>query len=236
MAKKKKGGGRKKATARKSVSKKAKARRGTAGKAKARKKAVKKAARKPASRKKAAKAAPKAVSGKFNLLVTFNPNHAGTAEKELSEVLKKIGEKPRIAAIKDIEGLFKVAVSDARKVVSRLKSLCQADPDRFVATHHYTPIDSWCKSDMAEMKSRIKSLVPGIGKNDRWRMGLNKRHWDKTGQTDLIVSLTGVIDRPNVDLSNPQKIVQVEIIGNEAGIALLQKEETLNVAEVKEKA
>ncbi len=231
MAKKKKGASaRKKATARKTVSKRAKARKP---------KAVKRAAKKPAARKagKAAKPVMKAKSpsGKFNMLVTFNPNHSGTAGKELNEVLQKIGEKPRIMS-SNIEGLFKVSVSDARKVVSRLRSLCQADPERFISTHHYVPIDKWCKSDIAEMKRLIKSLVPGIGKSDRWKMTLNKRHWDKAGQTDIIMSLTGVIDRDNVDLDNPQKIVQVEIIGKEAGISLLQAAEILDVMEIKEKA
>ncbi len=231
MAKKKKGASaRKKATVRKakkgSVSKKAKARKPKALKKKA--KAAKRASKVPAK-------AAKAPSGKFNMLVTFNPNHAGTAEKELGEVLRKVGEKPRIAA-SQIEGLFKVAVSDARKAVSRLKSLCQADPDRFIATHHYTPIDSWCGSEVNEMKKRIKALVPGIGKSDRWKMVLNKRHWDKAGHTELIMSLTSVVDRENVDLSNPQKIVQVEIIGKEAGISLLQAGEALDVLEAKEKA
>ncbi len=232
MAKRKKGASaRKKATVRKAkkaaVSKKAKARKPKTLQKKA------KASVKMAS--KATVKAAKAPSGKFNLLVTFNPNHAGTAQKELSEVLQKIGEKPRIA-VSQIEGLFKVAVSDARKAVSRLKSICQADPDRFIATHHYTPIDNWCGSEVNEMKKIIKSLVPGIGKSERWKMALNKRHWDKAGHTDLILSLTGVIDRDNVDLSNPQKIVQVEIIGKEAGISLLQAGEILDVIEIKEKA
>lgn len=224
MAKRKKGASaRKKATVRK-VKKAAFSKKAKAGKPKA----VKKKA-------KAAVKVAKAPSGKFNMLVTFNPNHAGTAQKELSEVLHKIGEKPRIAA-SNIEGLFKVAVSDARKVVSRLKSLCQAEPERFVATHHYTPIDNWCSSEVNEMKKRIKALVSGIGKSDRWKMSLNKRHWDKAGYTDLILSLTSVIARDNVDLSNPQKIVQVEIIGKEAGISLLQAGEVLDVVEIKEKA
>ncbi len=232
MAKKKKGASaRKKSTVRKvkksPVSRKAKARKPKAAQKKA------KTARKAPKAAKAPVKAAKAPSGKFNLLVTFNPNHSGTAGKELNEVLQKIGEKPRIMS-SNIEGLFKVAVSDARKVISRLRSLCQADPDRFVATHHYVPIDSWCKSDVTEMKRLIKSLVPGIGKSDRWKMALNKRHWDKAGQTETIMSLTGVIDRDNVDLDNPQKIVQVEIIGNEAGISLLQAAEILDVAEVKE--
>ncbi|MAG15440.1 hypothetical protein CMO88_00090 [Candidatus Woesearchaeota archaeon] len=216
MAKKKKGGKRKKSTAKRAVSKKAKA-----------KKSVKKAVKKSSSAKK--------VSGKFNLIVSFDPNHAGTAENELTEALKKIGEKPKLAAT-GVEGLFKVAVSDARKVVGRLRDLCHADPNLFVATHHYTPIDVWCKSELSQMQKNIKKLESGIGESEKWKMNLNKRHWNKMDGIKLIIKLTDSIDRENVDLSNPKKIVQVEIIGKEAGISLLELEDLFDVAEIKDEA
>src|SRR3989338_9296550 len=86
---------------------KAKARKAPA-KAKAKpKKAV--AKRKPA---KTRMAAPK-VSGRFNMIITFDPNHAGTAEAELKAALGKIGEKAAIART-EVEGLIKAKVSDAR--------------------------------------------------------------------------------------------------------------------------
>jgi len=238
MAKKKRGGGKKKATAKRAVSKKAKAKRRPAKRAKAKKKFVKKkATKKKSASKKPAKASkkPAVAAGKFNLLVTFDPNHVGTAQNELNEVLKKIGEKPKIAA-SEVEGLFKVAVSNARKVVGRLNDLCRADPNLFVATHHYIPIDFWCKSEVAVMQKNIKPFASDIGEAERWKMNVSKRHWGKLGGTELIIKLTEVIDRENVDLDSPQKIVQVEIIGKEAGISLLQPEDLLDIAEVKEEA
>lgn len=243
MAKGKRRAGRKRATARKvkkSVSKKAKAKRKAPGKAvkkkaAARKKSSKKAAAKNKPAKKAKAAKKPAVSGKFNLIVTFDPTHVGTAQNELNEVLKKIGEKPRIEA-SEVEGLFKVAVSDARRVVGRLRELCKADPNLFVATHHYTPVDVWCKSDVAQMQKNIKPLALGIGASEKWKMSLNKRRWDKSGATELIIKLTEVIERENVDLTSPQKIVQVEVIGKEAGISLLTPKELFDVAEIKGRA
>ena len=178
---------------------------------------------------------PKAASGKFNLLVSFNPSHAGMAETELNEVLSKIGEKPKIT-LTSAEGLFKVAVSDARKVVGRLRNLCQADPNMFVATHHYTPIDTWCKSEVTQMQKCVKSAASAISQSDRWKMQLAKRHWKKLDGTELIIKLTEVIDREHVDLKNPQKIVQVEIIERDAGISLLAPEDILDVEKVKEKS
>ena len=221
MAKKKKGT-RKKVSA-KRTSKKAKPR-----------KSVKKTAKKSAKKSKTVKKATK-TSGKFNLLVTFDPNHSSTAENELGGILKKIGEKPKIAAT-EVEGLFKVAVSDARKVIGRLVDLCRADPNLFVVTHHYVPIDFWCKSELAVMQNKIKPLVSDIGERERWKMNISKRHWDKLGGTELIIKLTDVIDRENVDLNKPQKIIQIEIIGKEAGISLLGSEDLFDVAELKDKS
>jgi len=175
---------------------------------------------------------PHKTTGKFNLIVSFNPSHSGTAESELATVLQKIGERPKIVQT-GVEGLFKVAVSDARKVVSRLRNLCQADPNLFAATHHYTPVDAWCKSDVSQMQKLIKSASSGISQQEKWKLGLNKRHWKKMEGGELIVKLTKVIDRENVDLDDPQKIVQVEIIGNDTGVSLLEPEDILDVVEVK---
>src|SRR3989338_1516377 len=118
--------GRKKAAARRparkavkrTVSKKAKARPKAARRAKTAKK-------KPAKAAKAAKQAPLGstpLRGQANMIVTFDPNHRGTAELELREVLKQVGEKPQIGQT-EVEGLFKVAVSDARKAAAKIRGL-----------------------------------------------------------------------------------------------------------------
>jgi tRNA acetyltransferase TAN1 len=193
------------------------------------KRTSKKAVKQTSNIKQVAKKAKNIVSkrGKFNLLVSFNPNHMSTAQTELATVLQKIGEKPKISNA-GVDGLFKAAVSDARKVVSRLRNLCQADPNLFSA-----PIDVWCKSELIQMKKHIKLAALGISKDDKWKMGLNKRNWKKMEGGQLIVKLTDVIDSGNVDLDNPQKIVQVEIIGNETGVSLLEPTDILDVEEVK---
>ncbi|MBI2663788.1 hypothetical protein HYX10_00410 [Candidatus Woesearchaeota archaeon] len=86
------------------------------------------------------------------------------------------------------------------------------------------------------MQKKIKPLESGIGTSERWKMVLNKRHWDKMKGTKLIIKLTESISRAKVDLENPQKIVQVEIIGKEAGISLIEPGEALNVPKLKEEA
>jgi len=189
------------------------------------KKAVRRA--KPMKARKPARAAPVRImplKGRANLIVTFDPNHRGTAELEIAEVLKQIGEKPQLGQT-EIEGLFKAAVSDARKAIAKIRNLCTKNPNIFSVTHHYTPIDKWCPSEIPAMQKAIKEASEGIGTSEKWKMGLNKRHWDKLEGVQLIMKLTSVVDRKKVDLDNPEKIIQVEIIGKEAGIALLSPNE-----------
>lgn len=171
-------------------------------------------------------------NSKYNLLVTFNPNRAKSAETELVDVLAKIGEEPKIAATM-ADGVYKLRVSNSRKVTERLQKLCQADPDLFVETCRYIPIDIWCKSLIKSMQSRIKKLVQDIGDRERWKLSLNKRFWNKLDDKKLILKLTDVIDRSNTDLEKPEKIVQVEIIGKDAGISLLTPKEILNISRTK---
>src|SRR3989338_173561 len=167
------------------------------------------------------------------MIVTFDPNHRGSAELELREVLKQVGEKPQIGQT-EVEGLFKVAVSNARAAVTKIRNLCRSNPNLFSVTHHYTPIDQWCQSEVSAMQKLIRASSSGIGQNEKWKMGLNKRHWDKLEGVQLIIKLTEVVDRKKVDLDSPDKIVQVEIIGKEAGVALLTPNDIVDVA--KEKA
>ncbi len=203
--------------------------------AKTSKKAVRKAiskikkgvALKPSFKPVAAKLATKG-----NLLVTFDPNHKGTAIQELKDNLKGIGEKFDMEQA-GVEGLVKLSVTDPRKAVAKLTNMCRKDHTAFMVTHHYVPIDTWSKSEVEDIQHSIVNLLHKIKDNESWKLNLNKRHWDKMGGVELILKLTDVIDRKHVDLENPQKIIQVEIVGENAGISVLSPSEILDVLRLK---
>jgi tRNA(Ser,Leu) C12 N-acetylase TAN1 len=194
-----------------------------------RKKAITKKVAKKAVKKPVAKPA-----GKFNMLVTFDPSHTGTAELELKSVLKQVGEVPKIVAT-GINGLYKVAVKDARIATSKITRLVASNPLIFVSTSHYIPIDTWVKAELPQMKEAIKKACAGIAPKEKWKMHLNKRHWDKMESMPLILRLTEIVETGKVDLDKPDKIIQMEIIGSEAGIALLKPSEIADVQRIKAK-
>ncbi|MBS3097593.1 hypothetical protein J4209_02235 [Candidatus Woesearchaeota archaeon] len=168
-----------------------------------------------------------------NLIVTYDPAHAGSAKEEVDRVLKEIKNEAKHLK-SGIDGIFNTRVKDARKVVQSLVKLCKKKPDLFDKTFHWIPIDKWVKASIKDMQKELKKFDKAIKEKESWKMDLGKRKTD-LHEKDLIIKLTEVINKPKVDLEKPDKIVKVEIIGNKAGIALLGKDELLNIPKLKGK-
>jgi tRNA(Ser,Leu) C12 N-acetylase TAN1 len=157
-----------------------------------------------------------------NLLITFEPVHEKSAKDEILALLKGVKETAKVLKIE--EGLAEVSVKDARKAIKNLRGLTN---DKFMYTFYWWPVDKWCKADIKGMQTCIKKLQEGIKKSEKWKLDLAKRKTKKEYPQDIIIKLTEVIDKPNVDLSSPDKIIKVEIIGGKAAVSLLAKNELL---------
>ena len=167
-----------------------------------------------------------------NLLISYDPTHAGKAQAEIEAVFSDVGEKPEFLK-SDIEGLFLMKTkSDPKELVKKASEICKKDSSKFECTFHWVPIDKWVKSSVSDMQKVMKDINNKLNPEESWKLDLNKRQYEgKT--TDLIMQLTENIDKPKVDLSNPQKIVKVEIIGKKAGISLLDPSEILDAPRIK---
>lgn len=161
-----------------------------------------------------------------NLIVTHDPSHAGSAKEGVENALKAIKQKAKFLK-SDIEGIFMLRVGNAKKVTKSLNKL-KSKKGMFEHTHYWVPIEKWVSTNIKSIQKGVKKLQKGIKKTDKWKMDLHKRHFDM-GSTELIMVLTEVVDKPEVDLENPQKIIEVQIIGKKAGLALLNKDELLVV-------
>ena len=163
-----------------------------------------------------------------NLLVTHDASHAGSSKVEVERALKAIRQKAKFLK-SDVDGIFKLRVGNAKKIVKSLGKL-KSKKGMFEHTFNWVPIEKWTATSLKSIQQQVKRLQKGIKKNDKWNLDLHKRHYDKMHSTELIMGLTEVIDKPKVDLENPQKIIEVQIIGNKTGVALLNKDEILSLA------
>jgi tRNA(Ser,Leu) C12 N-acetylase TAN1 len=170
-----------------------------------------------------------------NLLVTFDPENFQAARYEAKETLEDIGEgNPQFLHSK-VHGLFKLRVHlDPKDVTRELDALCREAPSKFWYTYHWIPVEEWCPSTVAEMSEVVQELAERIAPEERWRMRINKRFYEEHHTQDLIEELTAYVDRPNVDLDNPEKTIRIEIIGGQAALSLLEPREHFSVNDVKD--
>jgi tRNA(Ser,Leu) C12 N-acetylase TAN1 len=168
-------------------------------------------------------------ASKTNLIVTFDPTKLESAKSEIAARLAEIKEKPSIAKIGD--GLAEVVVKDAKKTVSQLKKIALKDKEKFSSTFNWIPVDVWTTAKIADMQKAVKDIQKGISEKEKWKMDIGK-HKTELHERDLIIKLTEVIDKPNVDLKNPDKIIKVEVIKDKSAISLLKPDELLSVAKL----
>ncbi len=158
-----------------------------------------------------------------NLLVTYSPAHPGKAEHEVRALLDDFGEFEIVDSA--TPGVFLIHVKSPHSVVTQLRKLPR---DSFEATFKWVPVETWVKTDTGEIGKILKSYNSKIAESESWRLMLFKRQYDDHSTSDLIQLLTDNIDRENVDLKNPEKLVVVEIVGDRTGLSLLNKGEYLD--------
>jgi tRNA acetyltransferase TAN1 len=163
------------------------------------------------------------------LIVTYDPAHTESSKEKVELLFKEIGTKAEFLKSK-YSGIFLLKAAKPRDAVKKLSKLAKKNSELFGKTYRYIPVDKWVKSDIPAMQKAIKPLVPKIGENEKWMMDLEKRHYEKHDFKELIIKLTDVVDRKNIDLKKPKKIIKVEIIGKDAGISLLTPDEMLVVS------
>lgn len=169
-----------------------------------------------------------------NLLVTFDYGVYMGARSEVIDVLREVGEEsPRLLS-SDVKGLFQLRVDgDPKEATRKLDALCRRDPSRFWYTYHWIPVEKWCPSTIEDMSEVVNELAERIRPEERWRMNVNKRFYHDHHTRELIEKLAQHVDKPNVDLENPDKIIRIEIIGGRAGLSLLTLKEAFSVNAVK---
>jgi tRNA(Ser,Leu) C12 N-acetylase TAN1 len=87
-------------------------------------------------------------------------------------------------------------------------------------------------SEKEEIRRNAVELGKIIGPDETWMMHLHKRHMTEH-YDDLIAYLTDPLNRGRVELTDPDKILAVEILGKNTGMSLLNRHEMLDVNKVR---
>ena len=160
------------------------------------------------------------------LLVSYPWGRFYPARREALHALKLLGDPDASMRWTFVMGIGVVHTSlDNRQVIHQCRELLHQDKIRFEFAVKWVPVDYWCWTDLESMRQLIDDKVlPRILPNESWAMRVNKRRWQTYHTDDIVTALAAHIDR-SVNLSHPDKIVWVDVIGNDTAISVLKPDE-----------
>jgi tRNA acetyltransferase TAN1 len=166
----------------------------------------------------------------FNLLVSRSHGGHRRARREIRAILKVLGDEHPTVSRTVVRGLVGVKTSLApRDVVRALRALQERDPRLVQYTCKWLPVDVWGPSDLEAMKQMIRDLRDRIESTDTWRMTLEKRGYTQHHQLELIRILAEPIEA-KVDLTHPEKILRVDILGPHAAMSVHTPDDIFSTA------
>ncbi len=133
-------------------------------------------------------------------------NHLGYSKDQI-----KIGRT-------GISGLVSIKVPEDVNPVDTLRKLSELETETpfFVHTLKIRPIQMVLQTNLEEMKSMVKQLSEGFEGN--YKVVVEKRHTslDKA----IIIDAAASVIEQNVDLSNPDWVVLIEVVGSKMGLSV----------------
>jgi len=168
----------------------------------------------------------------FNLLATTSRGMENYAHSELLYLLGEIGDSTPSIDKTGVSGLIAVRTTlDPFEVVEKLRKILLERPYEFRYTLRIIPIEKVVHTDLIEIQQAVTRLASRIEEKETFRITLEKR-FTQTRTQDIIEAAAANIKR-KVDLSNPDNIILIEVVGRSTGLSLIKPDKILSVMKEK---
>ncbi len=165
----------------------------------------------------------------MDLLISYPWGRFAEARREAVRILQRFGDEGPEVKKSGVPGIA-VAHSrlDNREVIRRCRALYEVE-SVFYYTLKWVPVDFWCTTSLDVIRQAIAdNVVDRIGEHERWGMRVKKRTWQRYHTREIIEYIAEPIHR-TVDLTNPDWIVRVDVLGQQTAVSLLRPDEVFSI-------
>ncbi|MEM3580796.1 MAG: THUMP domain-containing protein, partial [Candidatus Bathyarchaeia archaeon] len=148
----------------------------------------------------------------FNILATTSRGNEDETCSELWYLLNEIGDSAPVVDKTGVAGLIVAkTIFNPFEVIEKFRRILRERPYEFRYTLRVIPIEKVVRTDIGEIQRAAAELSAKIAPNESFRITVEKR-FTETSTRDIIEAAAANIKR-KVDLSNPDKILLIEVIG-----------------------
>jgi tRNA acetyltransferase TAN1 len=153
-------------------------------------------------------------------------------QEEIARILGEFGDDEPEITITSMSGILTAKTKlDPIMVVEKIQELIMDEPWSIRYSLRIIPIQRVSETKIEEIEKVISEMIELIPKGDSYRISIEKRNTDISSQ-EIITKIASKI-KNKVSLENPDKIIQIEILGAKTGIAILKKADILSVEKTK---
>lgn len=169
----------------------------------------------------------------FNMLATTYRRLERVACSELRRLLMQVGDLDPMVSKSGVSGLIAAKTSlNPSTAVAKLREILRDRPYEFRYLLRVMPIQKLVTTGMVDIESATKELGSEIGEDETFRITIEKR-FTELHTNEIIEKIAANIKR-KVNLTKPDKILLVQIVGEVTGISVIGPNDVLSV--LKEKA
>ena len=165
----------------------------------------------------------------FNLIATTARGNERAMINEILFLLRdELGDTEAKAGKTKIRGLIVAKTSQNPLVVmEKFRGIVAERPYMFRYALRIVPVQRVVPTDLTEIRNVALEMAKQIGEEQSFRVTVEKRFTEMHSK-DIINASAGDIKR-NVDLHNPDWVLQIEVIGALTGVSLLKPNDVLAV-------
>ncbi len=164
----------------------------------------------------------------FNLLITTS---RGNEDNVCSEILYLWGEIGDTVVTVDKTGITGLIVAKTAfspfEIIEKLRGILKERPWEFRYTLRVIPIEKVVPTDLREIKRAATELASKIKENETFRVTVEKR-LTKVSSKDMVEAAAANIERRG-NMTSPDKIVLIEVVGGFTGISVIESTDILSV-------
>ena len=165
-------------------------------------------------------------------MATSSRGFERNARSELRFLFEKIGDASPAIERTGVSGLIAVKTNvDAIEAIRLLRALLQPSPYEFRFTLRIIPIEKIVGTKLEMIQQAVIELSSRIKENETFRVTVEKR-FTTIHSKEIIEKVAATIKR-KVNLTNPDKVVLIEVVGALTGVSILSPQDILSVQKEK---
>jgi tRNA acetyltransferase TAN1 len=166
----------------------------------------------------------------FNLLISCPRFHERDAIAEVGYLYSNIGDDELEGNYTTFPGLITAKTQlEPIRSIRDLKVVIEDDPLMLRYVLKIVPIEVIVDTTLEDIRELAKKRGTEIGQEETFRITVKSR-FSPLNTQELIVDIAELIDR-KVNLTNPDKILMLQIMGTITGISILKSGDILRKAE-----